>query len=46
MCVQVLTSVKDLVSQLEQGSAVAKEEGESIACQILLLTLLMEVMCS
>lgn len=38
--------VKELVGQLEQsgeGIGVGKEQGESIACQILLLTLLMEV---
>ena len=39
-------SVNDLTSQLEQQSGdvgVGKEDGEAIACQILLLTLLMDV---
>lgn len=43
---QVLKSMIKLMNQLEhsvESNGVGKEEGECIACQILLLTLLMEV---
>ena len=43
----MLLSIEELVDKLEQigesGVMVGREEGESLACQVLLLTLLMEV---
>ena len=48
VCVQVLESVSGLVVKLQESaepSAGSKEKGDAVACQILLLSLLMEVTC-